>query len=208
MPSSSYVVSIDANIGATKSTLIEYMASIWSDKYEKDVEPVESWQPWLDEIYVKGTGTLEFQLKVLIERCFPTVPTNKTLLIERSPMFQEGVFIPANVHNGKLTERQAGLLHELYAKIHGLWQPKYYVYLRSDPAECAKRIVKRGRRSEDAIQIKYLQDLHDLHEETLSRIIEEGKKVIVINVEGKTTKEIADEVELALELEEAHSHDK
>lgn len=195
------IITVDGNIGAGKTTIMKYLHD--HDAFQLDLEPVESWQPWLDEIYSNGSGSgssaFEFQLKVIVDRCcWPNNVTPYPLLIERSPVFQEKVFVTANATNGKITPRQCGLLQDLYAKIHEIWEPEVYVYLRSDPAECAKRIMKRARKSEDAIPLNYLQHLHDLHEEAIEGLHNQNKTIIVIDVEGKTIDAIARELQSRL----------
>ena len=187
------IISIDANIGAGKTTVLEFLR----DKYSADidVEPVDKWQPWLERMYKGGTGVFEFQLRVWLDRCWPTsAVSSSSMYLERSPFFQLGVFVPANINNGKMSYEQAILITEMYDKVMSIWEPEIYVYLRSDPAKCAERIIRRGRTSEDNIPITYLKELHDLHEQSYDIAVAKGKKVVVIDVEGKTVEEIATEI--------------
>lgn len=189
------VITLDGNIGAGKTTVLELLAAETGIKV--DLEPVESWQPWLNRMYQTGSGVFEFQLRVWLDRCWPKAQSNANVayyIMERSPMFQEGVFIPANISNKRLTEDQVSLLKDMYAKVNELWEPNVYIYLRSDPAKCAERIIRRARQSEDAIPIHYLQELHDLHEKTLVAAQQLGKKILVVEMEGKTPKQIATEI--------------
>lgn len=188
------IISIDGNIGGGKTTTLEYIRDTF--ELEVDLEPVESWQPWLDKMYVGGCGVFEFQVKVWIDRCWPSTSAcaSKSRFIERSPFFQLGVFVPANVSSGKLSDDQHALINELYEKTLSAWEPDTYIYLRSNPANCAERIMRRGRKSEENIPMRYLTDLHDLHETSFQRLVASGKNACVIDVEGKTIKEIAEEV--------------
>lgn len=188
------IVTVDGNIGAGKTTVLQYLKKVMSN-VDVDLEPVEKWQPWLDKIYKAGNSVFEFQIRVWLDRCWPNKNDQKaSLLIERSPFFQRKVFIPANIANGKLDDDQTALLDEMYDKIFKLWQPNFYVYLRSDPAKCAERIIRRARQSEDSIPIHYLQQLHDLHEEALIDANNLGIKVVVVNIEGKTPEDIGKEI--------------
>jgi deoxyadenosine/deoxycytidine kinase len=188
------IVTIDGNIGAGKTTVLEYIGSL-DPKIRLDLEPVAKWQPWLDKMYLSGTGVFEFQTRVWLDRCWPKMPNdNEVLFIERSPLFQLGVFVPANITNGKLTKDQGDIVNELYDKTLNMWQPDVYIYLQSDPAKCAERIIRRGRNSEDNIQITYLKELHNLHEATTTSSHNSGKKIQVVNVENKTVAQIADEI--------------
>jgi deoxyadenosine/deoxycytidine kinase len=193
----SYVITLDGNIGAGKTTVLELLAAEKEKEkgFKVDLEPVESWQPWLNRMYQTGNGVFEFQLRVWLDRCWPKAHLDDTYYImERSPMFQEGVFIPANVSNNRLTGDQVTLLKDMYAKVNELWEPNMYIYLRSDPAKCAERIIRRARKSEDAIPMHYLQELHDLHEKTLIAAQQLGKKIVVVDMEGKTPTQIAAEI--------------
>ena len=188
------VVTIDGNIGAGKTTVLECLGQR-DEAYRLDLEPVVKWQPFLDKMYTSGTGVFEFQTRVWLDRCWPEMPEGaETLFIERSPLFQLGVFIPVNTSNDKLTTDQTQILHELYDKTLKLWEPDLYIYLRSDPAKCAERIIRRGRNSEDNIQINYLMQLHTLHEEAALVAASSGKNIKVVNVENNTVAQITDEI--------------
>lgn len=189
----SIINTIDGNIGAGKTTVLEYLHTHY--KLPIDLEPVKKWQPYLDDIYSNDKGTFEFQVRVWLDRCW-IQPKSNTLpmLMERSPYFQRNVFIPANVENGKLNEREYTTLHEMYEKSNNIWIPNGYIYLRSDPLKCAERIKIRNRKSEDHIPSDYLIKLHQLHEDTYDYAIKNGFPIIAINMEGKTVPEIAEEI--------------
>ena len=189
------IITIDGNIGAGKTTVMEGLGRRDVEAYRLDLEPVAKWQPFLDRMYTTGTGVFEFQTRVWLDRCWPEIPEgSETLFIERSPLFQRGVFIPANISNGKLTQDQSSILHELYDKTLKLWEPNMYIYLRSDPAKCAARIMRRGRNSEDNIQLNYLTELHALHEEAAKAAAVNGKNIKVVHVENNTVAQIVDEI--------------
>jgi deoxyadenosine/deoxycytidine kinase len=190
------IISVDGNIGAGKTTVLEHISRMNHDhRVRLDLEPVSKWQPWLEKMYITGSGVFDFQIRVWLDRCWPMIPsTSEDLFIERSPLFQENVFVPANITNGKLTSDQASIIHELYAKTAAIWDPTIYIYLQSDPGKCAERIIRRGRASEDNIPITYLKELHTLHEEAYNIASASGKKIYIINVEGKTVPEIAEEI--------------
>lgn len=86
----------------------------------------------------------------------------------------------------------------MYNKSMMLWSPQAYIYLRSDPAQCHERIMRRARPSEESISLDYLKKLHDYHERSYMLAASHGIPIICIHVENKTVKEIADEVVQAL----------
>lgn len=183
-------VSIDGNIGAGKSTVLEYINK--NTGLAVDLEQVDKWQPYLERLYKHGDGVFELQVRVWLDRCFPK-NIGTTVLVERSPLFQMGVFVPVNVKAEKFTHDQIELLKDMYS-IPQLMTPDVYIYLRSDPVKCSERINHRGRKSEDNISIGYLQELHTLHEVTYVEALAEKKRIGVVNIESKSVATIAAEV--------------
>ena len=195
------IVTIDGLIGAGKSTIMKALHDRAPDKYVLDLEEVETWMPYLNELYVDNKCAFEFQLRVWLDRCWPydkllqplkseVLGGIKTLLVERAPLFQAKVFIDINEENGRISTREAALLREVYQKSYNSWQPNKMIYLRADPQKCLARIKLRHRPSEDAIPIQYLRRMYEIHEEISSTI----PGIIVIDVEDKTPEEIADEI--------------
>lgn len=192
MDNKSFVITLDGNIGAGKSTILEYIHK--NHGIAIDVEPIQTWQPYLNDLYGnKESAAFNIQVRVWLDRCFIVQPSHPTVM-ERSPMFQRGVFVPVNVTNKQISNKQYEMLDELYTKTGKMWNPKVYIYLRSNPDNCIQRIAKRSRPSEEAISEDYLRTLHDLHESTYSTAIANKKNIHVIDVEGKTVTEIGEEV--------------
>lgn len=187
------IFTLDANIGAGKSTVLEYLHTHY--RLPVDVEPIAKWQPYLDDMYKHNRGAFEFQVRVWLDRCWIQKRNHTSpLLMERSPYFQANVFVPANVSNGRLTVREYYQLMEMYQKSSTLWSPQGYIYLRSRPEKCKERIMRRNRNSEDNITLEYLHMIHDLHEQAYMTAVVHGLKVIVVDVEGKTVPQIAHEI--------------
>lgn len=191
------IFTIDANIGAGKSTVLTYLHNQF--RLPIDLEPIAKWQPYLEELYRNKRGAFEFQVRVWLDRCWiQQRPNMAPIVMERSPFFQSNVFLPASLDSGAFTQQQYYMLQEMYNKSMMLWSPHAYIYLRSDPARCHERIQKRARPSEDIITIEYLRKLHDYHERSYMLAASQGIPIICIHVENKTVKEIADEVMQAL----------
>lgn len=193
----SRIFTIDANIGAGKTTVMEYLHRHY--RVPIDPEPVQKWQPYLEDMYRNEKGAFEFQLRVWMDRCWVQQrPNMAPIVMERSPYFQKNVFIPVNLDNNRITSRQNELLHEMYSLSMSMWSPQGSIYLRSDPAKCQQRIAKRSRDSEETIPIEYLEALHKYHETAYMNGVANGMPIIVIDVEGKTVEQIAKEVFNAL----------
>lgn len=183
------ITTIDANIGAGKTTILKWLNQNYHIPI--DLEPIELWEPHLKELYKNKSNVFPFQVRVWLDRCFPKDNTS-ILFMERSPYFQEDVFLNIAIKEQTMTEEEINILQKLYNKIN--WQPLLYIYLKSDPFECSKRINKRGRNSETNIPLSYLQQLHELHEDCYTKAIKNGRPVLCINVEGKTPEMIGNEI--------------
>lgn len=195
--SASRIYCIDANIGAGKTTVLNYLHTYYYMPI--DPEPVQKWEPYLEEMYKNDKGAFEFQVRVWLDRCWVQQrPNMAPILMERSPYFQSKVFVPVNVDSGRLTAHEHDMLNEMYQRSMNMWCPQGYIYLRSDPQKCAERIAKRGRESENTIPLEYLQELHKYHEAAYMEGIAAGMPIIVIDVEGKSPETVAFEVYRAL----------
>ncbi len=191
------IFTIDANIGAGKSTALSYLHNQY--RIPIDLEPVAKWQPYLEDIYLRQKGAFEFQVRIWLDRCWiQQRPNMAPIVMERSPFFQSNVFLPANLDSGGFTLQEYQMLQEMYQKSMLLWSPHAYIYLRSDPDKCHERISKRARPSEDTISIEYLRKLHDYHERAYMIAASQGIPVICIHVENKSIKQVADEILQAL----------
>lgn len=194
---SSRIFCIDANIGAGKTTVLNYLHTHY--RLPIDPEPVQKWQPYLEEMYTHDKGAFEFQVRVWLDRCWiQQRPNMQDIVMERSPYFQSNVFVPVNVDNKRLSKHEHEMIEEMYNRSMAMWAPRGYIYLRSDPKKCLERIAKRARNSEEQIPLDYMESLHNYHELAYMKGISEGMSIIVIDVEEKTVETIAFEVYKAL----------
>jgi deoxyadenosine/deoxycytidine kinase len=188
------LLTIDGNIGAGKTTLLKLLHA--KHGWPVDLEPVHRWLPYLHSFYEERKSAFEFQVRVWLDRCWiqPKSVHSKLMLMERSPFFQNAVFVNANVANGLLSQTEHTILKDMYSKAMDMWQPIVYIYLRSNAAACSARIAHRGRACESAISPEYIQLLHSYHEEAYIEAVRMGMRVFVVDIEGKTPDAIADEL--------------
>jgi len=195
------LITIDGNIGAGKTTVLKFLHT--KHGWPVDLEPVHRWMPYLQSMYQPGSKpnqlshtAFEFQVRVWLDRCWiqPKSASSKIMLMERSPFFQQMVFVNANVANGSIRPSEHHTLIEMYTKAMEMWSPLLYIYLRSNPERCKERIAKRARPSEQFINAGYLHTLHNLHESAYLEAARRGMRIIVIDVEGKTPEMVTDEV--------------
>jgi len=187
------IITVDGNIGSGKSSVLECLHAKYG--LPIDLEPVQKWQPFLQNMYYNNRGAFEFQVRIWLDRCWiQDKNLRSTLMMERSPFFQSVVFVPANLENGRITYQQNAMLQEMYALTMRSWSPSVYIYLRSNPDNCMRRISARARTSEEAINPEYVKRLHELHEYAYMMALYNRCLVVCIDVENKTIEQIAAEV--------------
>ena len=114
--------------------------------------------------------------------------------MERSPFFIRNTFNKNDFNNNNINEDEFNVINEMYNKTDNIWKSNLYIYLRSSPNKSLERINHRGRLNELNIDINYITDIHNLHEETYQMALENKLDIIVIDVDNKSISEIADEI--------------
>ena len=80
------IITIDGNIGSGKSTILNFLHKKY--KLAIDLEPVEKWKVFLENIYNNKSNFFNFQLRVWLDRSWIQEKEDKILiLMERSPFF-------------------------------------------------------------------------------------------------------------------------
>lgn len=187
------IITIDGNIGSGKTSVLTYLHKV--HKYSIDLEPIESWNAYLEKLYNDKNDVFNFQVRIWLDRCWIQEKTEKMIiLMERSPYFIQNTFIELAYKDKMLTDTEHNMLLDLHQKTNNLWKCNTYIYLRSDPENCIKRIKKRGRQSEQNISSKYIRDLHEFHEKTYENAKKQNMNIVVIDVDNKNINEIANEI--------------
>jgi deoxyadenosine/deoxycytidine kinase len=176
------IISIESNIGAGKSTLIDFLKDKYHDKNNIVflAEPVDA---WLDIKDKHGTNMLQlfyddqkkysfsFQMMVLItfinriKQVIENYNSDDKLIIvvERSLQTSHHVFTKMLYDNGKLEDVE----YEIYVKWFAEFAKPYYVnkivYINTTCDNCYKRIHKRARAGEELIARSYLKELDQYH---------------------------------------------
>jgi deoxyadenosine/deoxycytidine kinase len=193
------IYTIDGNIGCGKTSILNYL-----HKYKNiqiDLEPVEKWKSFLDNIYLSKTGYFNFQIKVWLDRAWIQEKDNKSIiLMERSPFFIRNTFNKNDYIKNNINEDEYNVINEMYNKTDNIWKSNLYIYLRSSPIKCLERIKYRARNNEMNISLEYITDIHNLHEETYKLALENKLNIIIIDVNNKTIHEIADEILDAIKI--------
>jgi len=187
------IYTIDGNIGCGKTSVLNYL-----HKYKNiqiDLEPVEKWKSFLDNIYLSKNGYFNFQIKVWLDRAWIQEKDNKSIiLMERSPFFIRNTFNKNDYINNNINEDEYNVINEMYNKTDNIWKSNLYIYLQSSPIRCLERIKYRARNNEMDLSLEYITDIHNLHEETYKLALKNKLNIILIDVNNKTIHEIAEEI--------------
>ena len=179
------LVSIEGNIGAGKSTLVEQLKKRYKDR--SDIvflqEPVDIWE----SIQQEGQSMLElfygdqkkysFAFQVLafttrlriIRHEIKMAQSNgvKTVVMERSLDADRQIFAKM-LYQDNMMEK---CMYDIYQRMSDDALAEYssdgIIWLTTDPEECFRRIAKRGREGEDSIRLDYLQKCDMYHREWL-----------------------------------------
>jgi len=187
------LITIDGNIGSGKTSVLNFLHRNY--KIPVDLEPVESWNNYLSDLYNDSSNVFKFQIRVWLDRCWIQEKThNINIFVERSPKFIQGVFIDIAEETNMISANEKEILLDLHKKTDKSWENAIQIMLRSSPENCFQRIKKRNRESEKHITEKYIQKLHEKHEQICNDLIKEGKNIIIIDVDNKNISDIASHI--------------
>ena len=189
------IITIDGNIGCYKTSILNYFHKNY--KLAIDLEPVDNWTDYLENLYNTTNSSYDFQIKVWIDRCWIQEKTTTSILMERSPNFIKNVFVRKAYEDKTISEKEYENIISLHKTTDELWKPNGYIYLRSDPDKCLQRINKRGRLAEKNITLEYIQQLHELHEKNYKEAQSNNMNIIAIDVENKSISDICSEILLS-----------
>lgn len=92
---------------------------------------------------------------------------------------------------------EQGFMTEMEWTIYNKWfkflvpqkceAPKGFIYIQSDPEVCFERSAQRNRKGEEAVPLKYFEQMHDQHERYLlnkENVLESLKDVPVLVLDG------------------------
>ena len=189
------IITIDGNIGCYKTSILNYFHKNY--KLAIDLEPVDNWTDYLENLYNTPNSSYDFQIKVWIDRCWIQEKTTTAVLMERSTNFIKNVFVRKAYEDNTISEKEYENIISLHKTTDELWKPNGYIYLRSDPDKCLQRINKRGRLAEKNITLEYIQNIHDLHEKNYKEAQSSNMNIIAIDVENKSISDICSEILLS-----------
>jgi deoxyadenosine/deoxycytidine kinase len=204
------LISVDGNIGVGKTTFIK-MLQKKLDSVEVIFEPVEEWcgiknkegENILGLFYKDKTRWgYTFQNMAYITRLLRILEVMKKsdkqiIITDRSMETDKNIF-------GYLCYKDKHI-SELEWNIYNYWNHLYdtyltdsntnfHIYLRAPPDVVYNRIMKRGREEEKTISLKYLTDLHNLHDKWLYDNKKDNILTIECSDDFENNKEIFDDM--------------
>lgn len=189
----SIVISIEGNIGAGKSTLIQQIESQLNKNIIYIPEPIDEWNtiknedniPILECFYKNQEKyAFSFQMMAYISRIVKLKKAiekhpDSILIIERSIYTDKYVFAKMLYDNNQINEIE----YQIYLKWYDYFLknlPKVYtIYMRTNPEICLERIYKRNRTGEENISLYYLQNCHKYHENWIYTNIDVTNTIII-----------------------------
>lgn len=180
------IISIEGNIGAGKTTIVQELQKRFQDK--KNIifvkEPVDIWETIKDnngetilQKFYAEPSKYAFQFQVmalttrlsLIRDTIINNPNCDMLICERSVDADKEIFAKM-LHDD-------GVISDLDYKIYRLMADEHardfnvagHIYINSDADVCFKRIQKRSREGEGGIELSYLEKCKKYHDEWLSK---------------------------------------
>lgn len=157
-------LTIEGNIGAGKTTVLEAIAREFGEQVVVQLEPLDEWEHGglLAAMYDGEISHLEFQLMVMASLAAQALQVSgRSVIQERSLAAAFEVFGRVNVTD------QTGfrLLRNTYQSLAALVPVvNKRIYLRAPVEIVAKRAKSRSRESEQNITTAYLRKIHEQHE--------------------------------------------
>jgi deoxyadenosine/deoxycytidine kinase len=183
------IISIEGNIGAGKTTAIEYLEKhMYFNMKEKDNsilflrEPVNVWDTIKDasgetilEKFYKDSDKYAFAFQVMayatrtanVKNAIKNNPECKIIICERSLEADNNVFAKMLRDDGKIENIQYQIYEHFFHAGKDDLKTDAIIYVDSCPAVCHARINKRSREGEGGISLEYLQSCRDYHDKWL-----------------------------------------
>jgi deoxyadenosine/deoxycytidine kinase len=176
-------IAVAGNIGAGKSTLVEFLCRTYG--IQPFFEPNDD-NPYLPDFYGDmrqwsfHSQVFFLSHKFRIHQALDQTPG--TVVQDRTIYEDAEIFASALHAQGKMSDRDFQTYQELYETIlTSLKPPDLMIYLRCSMRTLKRRIKLRGREMEQDIPHRYLKLLNDLYEDWIERYTD--SEVLVLDTE-------------------------
>jgi deoxyadenosine/deoxycytidine kinase len=209
------IISIEANIGAGKSTVLEKLQTVLDPKYTTCIqEPIDYWNKFKEPTtqqtilssFYSDPIKYAFPLQVMIYSSLhkileQTIEQTRTTLFRPMIITERSLSSCSNIFTKMLYENKLlnAIEYQVYRKCiatHKHIPLHLCIYLKTTPAVCLERINTREKDAyNQPITLEYLQHCHNSHESWLKSIKHNGDTIIhVIDVDCKTPDQIVSEI--------------
>ena len=177
-----FLVSIEGNIGAGKSTVLEHLDKYMNTNINQKIlflkEPLDIWEQFHDENghtilekFYKNQKRYAFTFQVmayitrmsLLKNAIKENPEVEIIIIERSLCADKNIFMNMLHDDGIVESMEFSIYNKWYSEFIKDYRVDAVIYMDSDPETCANRINKRNRTGEGGIPIEYLQKCKNYH---------------------------------------------
>jgi len=166
-----YIVTIDAVIGAGKSSLISQL----KDDFTCFQEPVEEWS-LLQNFYEdmpKFATPFQFQVLFSFHKLYSTFKNMKDkVILERCPWSSKNIFTNLLVESGHITPQEYQLYCNFYDKV--AFPINLYIFLKVDTEVAYRRILNRDRAAERSLAnpkgFEYFEVLNAKYNESIKKL--------------------------------------
>ena len=179
MDSGRTYIAVAGNIGAGKSTLVDWLCKTYG--IQPFFEPNEA-NPYLEDFYDDmlrfGFHSQIFFLSHKF-RIHQELDQTPGVIVQDRTIFEDSEIFATALHRSKkMTDRDFATYQDLYKTIcTSISPPDLMIYLRCPLRTLKKRIKLRGRAMEQDIPHAYLKLLDELYEDWVSRY--QGELVII-----------------------------
>lgn len=175
------IVSIEGNIGAGKSTILEIIQKEYGITQNGVVflkEPVDEWykikdnngRTMLENFYADPhKNAFAFQVMActtrtaMIKQALINNKDCKLILCERSIEADAKIFAKMLFDDKLMNELEYQIYQLLYKENHKMYPSDGFIYINTGADKCYERVKKRDRTGEDNISIQYLRRCEEYH---------------------------------------------
>ena len=195
-------IAIAGNIGAGKSTMVSFLSKRFG--LNPLYEPVDD-NPYIADFYEDmkrwAFNSQIFYLSRKYALHLQAQKSEQRIILDRS-IYEDAEIFVENLHHRKgITKRDYNTYMELYHTIRSeLQPPDLLIYLRCSVRGVRRRIKMRGRKSEMAIPLSYIQKLHKQYEAWFERY-DLGPKAVIETEKLDYLRDIIHRVDLIQQIE-------
>ena len=202
MAGSRIYIAIAGNIGAGKSTLVDFLCKTYgvSPFFEPNDE-----NPYLADFY-QNMDAWAFHSQVFFLahkfRIHQELDRTPGIVVQDRTIYEDAEIFCTNLYNNKnIAERDYQTYMELYRTMKtALQPPDLMIYLRCSVRAIRRRIRGRGRASEQDIPVTYLRNLNKLYEGWFERY-DSSPKLVWDSERMDYLTDIADQIEFRKSIE-------